>query len=96
MESFVFFAVKNIMIFAEIIVYTIFIYLAIGVLFAVWFAARGVTKLDDSAKDTGFGFRFIIFFGAVAFWVLLARRLIKGEKRPAEKTAHRQSSESRL
>jgi hypothetical protein len=77
------------MIFAEIIVYAAFIYLAIGVLFAVWFAARGVTKLDDAAKETGFGFRFIIFSGAVAFWILLVRRLARGEKRPAEKNAHR-------
>jgi hypothetical protein len=84
------------MIFAEIIVYTIFVYLAAGVLFAAWFAARGVTKMDEAAKDTGFGFRVIIFFGAALFWVLLARRLAKGEKRPTEKTAHRQSSESRL
>ena len=84
------------MIFAEIIVDAAFIYLAIGVLFAVWFAVRGVTRLDDTAKETSFGFRFIIFFGAVVFWVLLARRLIKGEKRLAEKNAHRQSFESRL
>jgi hypothetical protein len=81
------------MIFAEIIVYAAFIYLAIGALFAAWFAVRGVTKLDDSARETSFGFRFIIFFGAVAFWVLLARRVVKGEQRPAEKNAHRGESE---
>jgi hypothetical protein len=77
------------MVFAEIIVYAAFVYLALGILFAVWFAARGVTKLDDSARSTSFGFRFIIFFGAVVFWVLLLPRLIKGEKRPEEKSAHR-------
>jgi len=76
------------MIFAEIIVYAAFIYLAAGILFAVWFAACGVTKLDDSALGTSFGFRFIIFFGAAAFWVLLVWRLAKGEKRPTEKSAH--------
>jgi len=81
------------MIYAEIIVYAAFIYLAIGSLFAVWFAARGVNRLDESAKGTGFGFRLIIFFGAVAFWVLLARRVVKGERRPAEKNAHRGESE---
>jgi len=81
------------MIFAEIIVYAAGIYLLIGVLFAVWFAARGITKLDEAAKDTSFGFRFIIFFGAVAFWILLAWRAAKGEKRPKEKTAHRKESE---
>ena len=63
------------MIFAEIIVYAAFVYLGIGVLFALWFVAFGVAKLDEAAQGTGFGFRLIIFFGAVAFWVLLAWRL---------------------
>jgi hypothetical protein len=81
------------MIFAEIIVYAVFVYLALGVLFAVWFAARGVTRLDDAARGTGFGFRLIVFFGAVAFWILLARRVATGEKRPSEKNAHRREAE---
>lgn len=81
------------MVWAEIIVYAAFVYLGLGVLFAVWFAAFGVTKLDDSARGTSVGFRFIIFFGAVAFWVLLARRIAKGAKRPMEKNAHRRRSE---
>lgn len=80
------------MIFAEIIVYAAGIYLLLGVLFAVWFVISGITKLDNSAKDTNFGFRFIIFFGAVAFWTLLAWRLAKGEKRPFENNAHREKS----
>jgi hypothetical protein len=65
------------MLWAEIIVYSVFAYLAIGLLFAVWFVAFGVTKLDDSAKGTSFGFRLIIFFGAAAFWAFLAWRLLK-------------------
>lgn len=81
------------MIFAEVIVYASFIYMGLGVLFALWFVAFGVTKFDDSARGTGFGFRFIIFFGAVAFWVLLAFRSAKGEKRPTEKNAHRTGAE---
>ena len=84
------------MIWAEIIVYSAGIYLAIGVLFAFYFVSYGVTRLDESAKETSIGFRFLIFFGAAAFWVLLAWRLLKGEKRPIEKNAHRQISESRL
>lgn len=81
------------MLLAEIIVYIAGIYLLIGVLFAVWFCASGITKLDDAAKGTGFGFRFIIFFGAAAVWILLALRLASGEKRPPEKNSHRRRSE---
>ena len=81
------------MFFAESIVYAVGIYLVIGILFAVWFVAFGVTKLDDSAKETSVGFRLIIFFGTVAFWILPAWRLIKSEKRPVEKNAHRLKAE---
>jgi len=81
------------MIWAEIIVYAVFVYLAIGFLFAFWFVAFGITKSDDSAKGTGIGFRLLIFFGAIPFWILLASRLLKGEKRPTEKNAHRGKSE---
>ncbi|CAN5511993.1 hypothetical protein BH10ACI1_BH10ACI1_12360 [soil metagenome] len=65
------------MLFAEIIVYAVAIYLAIGVLFALWFVALGVTKFDAVAKETSIGFRLIIFFGAAAFWTFLAWRLVK-------------------
>lgn len=85
-------ASKKNMLWAEIIVYAAGIYLAIGFLFALYFVIFGVTQLDESAKGTSFGFRFLIFFGAVAFWVLLAWRLFKGEKRPMEQNAHRQKS----
>lgn len=81
------------MIFAEIIVYTAFVYLGIGILFALWFVVFGITKLDDSAKGTSVGFRLLIFFGAVPFWILLAWRLFKGEKRPMEQNAHRLEAE---
>ncbi len=80
------------MLLAEIIVYTVETYAAIGVLFAIWFVMFGVTKLDDSAKATSLGFRLIVFFGAAAFWVLLAWRIVKGDKRPTENNAHREKS----
>lgn len=81
------------MLWAEIIVYSTFVYLAIGVLFALWFVALGITKLDDSAKGTSIGFRLLIFFGAIPFWILLAWRILKGETRPTEKNAHRLEAE---
>jgi hypothetical protein len=82
------------MIVAEIIVYAVFVYLVIGFLFAVWFVIFGVGRLDESAKGTSIGFRLIIFFGATAFWVLLAWRLFNGETKPIEQNAHRTKSKS--
>jgi hypothetical protein len=81
------------MIFAEIIVYATFFYLGLGILFALWFAVLGVVKFDSSAQGTGFVFRFIIFFGAIPFWVLLLWRIANGEERPVEKNSHRLESE---
>ncbi|MBS1794140.1 MAG: hypothetical protein JSS81_09815 [Acidobacteria bacterium] len=78
---------------AEIIVDAVFIYFALGAAFGLWFAVAGVTRLDESARGTGVVFRAIVFFGAAAFWVLLLRRLIRGEQRPAEKNAHRTEAE---
>jgi hypothetical protein len=80
------------MLLAEFFVYAAGFYLAIGILFAVWFVIFGITKIDDSAKETGFGFRVIVFFGAAIFWVLLAKRLLFREKLPMESNAHRRKS----
>jgi hypothetical protein len=80
------------MLLAEIIVYTTFVYLAIGFLFSIYFSFFAVGKFDEAAKEAGIGFRLIIFFGVVAFWALLAWRLFRGKKRPVEKTAHRQAA----
>lgn len=74
---------------AQIIVYTAFIYLAIGFLFSIYFSFFAVKKFDESAKNTGIGFKLIIFFGVVAFWLLLAWRMFNGKKQPAESNAHR-------
>ena len=50
-------------------------YLALGVLFAVPFAAGWVGRLDPAAKAGTWGFRVLILPGAVLLWPLLAARL---------------------
>ena len=80
------------MLLAEIIVYTVGVYLGIGVIFALYFVIFGIAKLDQAAKGTSVFFRFLIFFGAVPFWTLLVWRLTFGAPRPVENTAHRQVS----
>lgn len=77
---------------AEVIVYLIFAYLALGFLFAVWFVTVGISKLDDAAKGTGIGFRLFIFWGSLLLWPVIAKRCIRGEKRPVERNAHRRAA----
>ena len=72
-------------------------YAVLGVLFALPFVSAGVQRIDSQAKGSGFGFRVLIFPGAVAFWPLLLHRLMRGGPDPAvEQNAHRRSALERL
>ena len=51
------------------------LYLAVGVLFALPFAARWVNRLDPVAAQGTPGFRMLLLPGAILLWPLLARRL---------------------
>ncbi|HKD04621.1 MAG TPA: hypothetical protein VKB79_01855 [Bryobacteraceae bacterium] len=46
-------------------------YGALGVLFAVAFVTKGISRVDPAAKGSGTGFRLIVFPGTVALWPLL-------------------------
>jgi hypothetical protein len=59
---------------AEWIVETVALYAAIGIVFAMAFVAAGAGALDPAAKNSSWGFRLMIFPGAVALWPLLAQR----------------------
>jgi hypothetical protein len=46
-------------------------YGALGVLFAVAFVTRGISRVDPAAKGSGAGFRLIVFPGTAALWPLV-------------------------
>ena len=52
-------------------------YLAIGLLFAVPFAARWCGRLDPAARLGSPGFRLLIVPGAMLLWPWLVRRLAR-------------------
>ena len=60
------------------------LYALIGAVFGLAFIAFGVQRIDSGAKGSGIGFRLLIFPGSVAFWPLLLRRCIGGQREPAE------------
>jgi hypothetical protein len=75
---------------ANVLVGAVGIYLAIGLLFAIPFAVRGVQLIDPAAEDGTVGFRILIVPGAAALWPLLLSRWISGVREPpAEHNAHR-------
>ena len=66
------------------------IYLLCGLVFAVPFVVVGVKRIDPHALHGSWGFRLLIFPGAMALWPLLLRRWISGVHEPPEEcTAHR-------
>lgn len=81
------------MLFAQILVYSSIVYMLIGVVFAVYFVTARVGAFDESAKGAGIGFRFLIFFGAAAFWSVLLWRLVRGAGPVIETNSHRRAAE---
>lgn len=52
-------------------------YFALGAIFAIAFALRGVERVDPVAKGASWGFRLLILPGAAAFWPLLLGRWLR-------------------
>lgn len=78
------------MVLANLLVIVFGIYLGLGFIFALFFAAKGVGKIDPTAKDGTIGFRLLIIPGTMAFWPLLAKRWWQGmTEPPEEKNPHR-------
>jgi hypothetical protein len=49
-------------------------YTAIGLLFAIAFVTVGIGRVDPVAKESGIGFRLMIFPGVAALWPFLLKR----------------------
>lgn len=63
-------------------------YFAFGLFFALAFVLKGVRVIDPAAHSATFGFRVLIFPGAVALWPILAKRWRKPLP-PQERSPHR-------
>jgi hypothetical protein len=68
------------------------IYLALGLLFALAFAAFGVGSVDPAARGGTPGFRVLIVPGSALFWPLLLRRWLRRAPPPREHNAHRDAA----
>jgi len=66
-------------------------YLAVGILFGLFFVFIGAKKLDPAAVGGTFGFKLMILPGVALFWPLLLKRYIKKEM-PTEYSKHREAS----
>lgn len=68
----------------RIILCTLGVYVALGALFAIWFALVGAARLDPVARAGTLGFRVVTLPGACALWPILLRRTLRA--RPARPT----------
>lgn len=66
---------------AGVIGVMILMYILAGFLFAIFFVIKGVTKIDEGANGSGWGFRIIIIPGTIIFWPVLLRKWIKTGRR---------------
>lgn len=53
------------------------VYLLVGFIFSIPFVIKGVTRIDESARGSTWGFRIIIIPGTIVFWPLLLKKWIK-------------------
>lgn len=78
------------MLVAQVIVWALLTYAALGLLFAVAFVMVGVERVDTTAQGAGLGFRLLILPGVAALWPLLVWRWARGvSEPPVERNAHR-------
>jgi hypothetical protein len=56
---------------AEWMVDSLIAYGALGVLFAIAFVTKGISRVDPAAHGSRAGFRWIVFPGSAALWPLL-------------------------
>lgn len=64
---------------AMIFVMIFYIYLAIGLVFALWFVTRGVDKIDTGMHGVHWGVRALLVPGSTALWPVLLRKYLKNK-----------------
>jgi hypothetical protein len=64
---------------AQLILVALAVYLAIGVLFAIAFVTRLVSRIDPVAADGPIGFRLLIFPGAALLWPIVLAKVLRAK-----------------
>ena len=68
------------------------IYLAVGLIVAIWLVVWGLARLDPVARDGSSGFKILVLPGLCVFWPIFVSRLLEGRQLPEERNAHRRRS----
>jgi hypothetical protein len=66
---------------AQLILVLAAIYLTLGLLFALAFAASGAARIDVAARGTSVAFRLLLVPGAAVLWPWLATKWMNASRR---------------
>jgi hypothetical protein len=80
---------------AQVVVALFELYALAGVVFAVLFLPRAVTRIDPRIGGSPKMLRLLILPGVAALWPLLAWRWIAGAPQPVERNPHRAKAGAR-
>ncbi len=64
-----------------IAIYFLYLYIAIGIVIALWFAFFKVQHLDHNAEETSPLFRLLIIPGSVILWPYIIYKIIKHDRK---------------
>lgn len=59
---------------AQLILVLVLMYLVCGFIFVIPFITKGIEKVDEGAKGTGWGFKLIIAPGVIVLWPVLLKK----------------------
>ena len=62
------------------ILFVVALFLLCGMVFTVFFIARGLQKIDEGVSGSSWGFRIIIIPGCILFWPVLLKKWRKATK----------------
>jgi len=60
-----------------------YVYLLVGIVFALVFVWRGIAKIDDSAKGISWKTRLFLFPGSAALWPFLLQKSVQAARQRA-------------
>lgn len=58
-------------IFIDVVLALALVYVVLGLLFSIYFYAKGAARVDEGTQGTPWHFKLIIFPGVVLFWSVL-------------------------
>ncbi len=61
----------------QLLVLLIYLYLGVGVIFAVWFVFKGVNQVDPLMHEASLATRLILIPGSAGLWVVLLIKWLK-------------------